>query len=100
MQEGVPVIATKVGEIPNMIVGPDGATAGGLIDETRDSKVYFQTVCDATLKMIDPAQRRRAAQTARDLRANLDINVMVDRYLDVYEKAKLQKATTAPSPLF
>ena len=95
LQEGVPVIATRVGEIPAMIAR-DGEAAGVLIDNIRESPAFFQHVADAMAQMLDPATRARAAQIARDLRPQFDMDVMAQRYLAVYQKA-IQRAS-APAP--
>ena len=86
LQEGLPVIATRVAEIPAMITH-NGAVAGVLVDNIRESPTFFRRVADAMEEMLDPGNRARAAQVARDLRPQFDMDVMARRYLAVYERA-------------
>ena len=93
LQEGVPVIATRVGEIPAMIVR-DGERAGVLIDNIRDSPLFFHSVYQAMLEMMDPKRRARATQVARELRQSFDMEAMVQQYLGVYRSVSAGRTQT------
>jgi glycosyltransferase involved in cell wall biosynthesis len=86
LQEGLPVIASRVGEIPAMIAR-DGEVAGVLIENIRESPVFFEAVYEAMLEMVDPSARARAAEVAREIRPLFVMDRMVRRYLEVYDEA-------------
>lgn len=87
LQEGLPIIATDIGEIANMITGKRGQRAGILLPGLRDSEAYFAKLCDAMEAMLDPQQRRRFSANAVALSKSFNMDQLVKRYLKVYAKA-------------
>ena len=86
LQEGIPVIATSTGEIPSMIC-LGAQTAGVLIENVRNSPSFFDLVYQAMLEMTDPDRRSRAAQVANRLKTAFDMDVIVKKYLRLYDLA-------------
>jgi glycosyltransferase involved in cell wall biosynthesis len=83
LHEGVPIIATDVGEIRTMITR-DGEIAGMLVDNIRKSELYFEEIYTAMLAMTDPTRRARAAALAAELGRGFDMAEVMWQYLDVY----------------
>ena len=95
LQEGLPVIATRIGEIPSMIA-EGKETAGALVDNTRNSPLFFEAVYQAMVNMMDPERRERASALARRLSARFDMGALRREYIEVYEEA-MKKVAGRPA---
>lgn len=83
--EGVPVIATNVGEIGRMIQAPDGELAGTLL--SFDGGVSVAELAAAMQRMIDdPEMRQRQGALARQAFGKFDMDECARRYVRLYEE--------------
>ncbi len=87
LQEGLPGIVTDLGEIRAMMTDDSGATAGLLLDNTRDSETYFADLAQAMERMCDPATRAGFAATARTRASLFDIDRLVAQYEGIFDDA-------------
>lgn len=86
LQESTPVIATDIGEIRTMI--DDGSIrAGILLENKRNSDVFFDDLFQAMVDMADAEKRQIWAENAAVLGQSFDMDAMVDIYEDIYAKA-------------
>ena len=86
MAKGLPLIATQIGEIPDIVGTGDGAA--GLLVPLKDDGLDMDALVAAAQHMLAPAVRTTFGTNARarfDAKYRLD--QMVDRYAKVYEKA-------------
>jgi glycosyltransferase involved in cell wall biosynthesis len=96
MDAGLPVIATRVGGIPDLI--DDGVE--GLLVERRDP----EGLADAIAQLLsDPAEGRRMGERARERRRReFDMDVMAanleDLYLRLYRRTRRGRRDAAPVP--
>ena len=64
LQTGTPVIATRIGEIENIIKGPEGA-AGILLEHQRDTELFTRSLQEAMAAMLSSSERERYARAAK-----------------------------------
>ncbi len=90
MQAGKPVVATRVGGVPELI--DDGVT--GLLVEPGDASGF----ADAIARLLrDPELRAEAGRRARERQQNeFDLDLMVGRLETVYERLYEQKRDRKP----
>lgn len=89
LQEGLPSIVTDLGEIRAMMTDDSGATAGLLLDNTRESDTFFADLASAMEAMCDPATRAGFAATARTRAQLFDIDRLVTQYEGIFDDATL-----------
>jgi glycosyltransferase involved in cell wall biosynthesis len=77
---GVPVVATNVGGIPDLIM--DGVT--GFLVPPKDSEALAGALVKAL--QMNNAERQKITQNAYNNRANYDPAVIADRYRELYDK--------------
>lgn len=95
LQVGTPAIATRVGQIEEMI-SQDGATAGILIEAVRDTHVFIEALTDAMEKMLSKSRRKKMAKAALVMGKHYMIANIASRYRSLYDE--LLPTTTAPVP--
>jgi glycosyltransferase involved in cell wall biosynthesis len=86
LQEGLPVIATNIGEIRNML-DLDGKPGGLILEPKRDTAVFAHDVMLAMRKMLDKRIRTQFRQKSRKLSAKFDLAKMIDDYDTVFHYA-------------
>lgn len=84
MQEGLPVIATDIGEIRNMICSPSG-NSGILIPNQRNSSQFFVSLKNAMKAMLDLEVRIELGRNATTLAKRFTLEKMTSKYLEIYE---------------
>ena len=92
LQEGLPVIATDIGEIANMITNRGGRRAGILLPNLRDSDRYFDMLREAMERMTVARERQKFAAVAGKINVAFSMELLVKRYLAVYAKARRRAA--------
>ena len=85
LQEGLPVVATDIGEIGAMVTDEDGGRAGILLPNLRDSAAYFAALEAAMEEMTDPGRRAVARAVAGRLAARYDLDRLAGDYAAIYE---------------
>ncbi len=85
LQTGTPLIATRVGEIPGMMEGPDGP-AGILIDYQRDTERFTRSLQEAMAAMLDGSTRDRYARAAREKGKTYSIEEVAREYAALYDR--------------
>jgi len=81
-----PIIASRIGEIPDMIVTDDQRIGGTLIDLHR-GKVQSDELASALVKMItDEKYYQECVNSVKLLKTKFDLDKITGKYLDVYMK--------------
>ncbi len=93
IQEGLPVIATDIGEVRNMLT-LEGEVCGILLEEQRDTQAFIADLQAAMARMLDGDTRARLAAQSRRLAPKFDTAKMVEEYQAVFEAAR--EALLAP----
>lgn len=84
LQEGVPVIATDIGEISNMLTDDSGRTAGEVLPLIRDTSEFSRALSDAMERMFDSVHYQNCAMVAETLGSKYSMNVMTKKYELIY----------------
>ena len=92
LQEGLPVIATDIGEIANMLTDRKGRRAGILLPNLRDSEGYFALLQKAMEHMLIARDRQKLAAVSEKIAGAFSMQLLVKRYLAVYAKARQRAA--------
>jgi len=87
MREGVPLIATDIGEISNLIQHKSKA-AGILIPNTRNSDIFFELLYEAMVKMMNDKTRNDYAMVSKTMSNRFTMNKVGKKYLSLYETAR------------
>ena len=96
LQEGLPIIATDIGEIKNMIIDEQrGIEAGLLIPNIRSSQEFFVNLYGAMLEMSNPNKRAYFKDQAAKLGQSYDIDDVANSYLDLYKAISSNDQTDA-----
>jgi glycosyltransferase involved in cell wall biosynthesis len=81
-----PIIASKIGEIHDMIVIDDQRIGGALI-ELQEGKVKSNELASALIKMINDEQYyQECVNTVKLLKTKFDLDKIAGKYLEVYMK--------------
>ena len=86
LQEGLPVVATDIGEISAMITSDDGERSGLLVPEHDDDATFAAALVDAMREMLDKQQRERMASVAAGRGRRFGIESVASLYSDLYER--------------
>lgn len=86
LQEKLPVIATDIGEISSMVIDGD-CSAGILIENLRNSEEFFEKLYLALIEMMDESARQQYSANAAKLCKKFDLDLLVDEYAAIYERA-------------
>lgn len=97
LQEGLPVVATRIGEIGPMLAPEGEPPAGLLVEYTRDTQQFIRTVENAMMEMLDPGRRKAFAGGALAMRARFGIEHSAEAYSALYRRLL---ANAAASPAF
>lgn len=90
MAKSLPLIATQIGEIPDIL--GTGDDAAGLLVPLKGDGLDMDALVAATKRMMDPALRQNFAHNARArFDAHYRLDHMVDRYAEVYDRAVADK---------
>lgn len=85
MAKGLPLIASRIGEIPALI--GEGETAAGFLVPLSGGELDMGAFLEATRSMLDPDVRRRLGANARArYEAEFTLTQMVDRYAEIYKE--------------
>lgn len=84
LQEGLPIIATDIGEIRSMMSAGE-ISAGILLADLSDDESFANEVCEAMTRMLDPALRAGYGANAGRLAENFAMDRLVEDYEAVYE---------------
>ena len=86
LQEGLPVIASNIGEIRNML--DLGGKPGGIIVELqRDTAAFAHVVMLSMQKMLDKRTRDQFRKKSKKLAVKFDLAKMIDEYDTVFKFA-------------
>jgi glycosyltransferase involved in cell wall biosynthesis len=86
-----PVISTDIGEIKTML-GTGSAVAGIAIPYVSDDDEFIQRVVVAMKQMLNPRKREKFLKGVEKMRKGYDFDDLIDRYVEVYEKAGMRSA--------
>lgn len=86
---GLPVIATAIGEVPDMLTAEDGQVAGSILPLLPgNTGLEVDTLAAAMQRLIaDKKFYQQQQQVALRVRAKFDINTCVAKYLQVFKEA-------------
>jgi glycosyltransferase involved in cell wall biosynthesis len=87
IQEGLPVIATDIGEIRNMLT-LEGELCGILLEHKRDTQAFTADLRAAMARVLDRKHRAVLAEQSRRLAPKFDIAKMVGEYQAVFAAAR------------
>lgn len=87
LQVGIPVISSRVGEIPKMIESKDGV-AGILVEPESDDVKFAIQIGIAMLKMSDSGIRTEFRKIAAKAGGRFDMSVVTDNYIAVYDAVR------------
>ena len=85
LQAGTPVVATRIGEIEQMLVQTEGV-AGILLKNTPDSRAFTEELYEAMRIMLSENERASYAQVAASAGRNYDMQGVACQYLAIYER--------------
>ena len=85
MQEGLPIIATDIGEIKNMMAGSN-EEAGILVENTDDTTKFINSFQKAMRQMLNPRTRENFQKAALNIGEKHDMQNVANQYLDFYKK--------------
>ncbi len=84
MQEGTPVIATRIGEIEQMITPPTLPAAGILLECERNTEHFIDRLGVAMAEMLDPDRRKEFSAGARANAERYNMSHVATRYANLY----------------
>lgn len=84
IQEGLPCIATDIGEIKNMITADTKEISGILIPNTPNDDTFIQHLTDALDKMCQEDLRLQYKSIAQKISNRYDLKSLSERYFDLY----------------
>ena len=85
IQEGLPCIATEVGEIKNMIQNDKGELAGILIDNNSDDQAFSTAIALALEQMYSSDIRKQHQAIVQEIAHKYDMHVLAERYVQLYQ---------------
>jgi len=91
MQEGVPAIATDVGEIKAMLLDED-MTTGLILPNVDDDDIYSNTLAEAMGVILDTDTRAKLAVNARALGSSFSIDALAGDYFSLYHRVIAARA--------
>lgn len=93
LQEGLPVIATDIGEIRSMMTESTTSTLCGiLLKNQRDSRAFFLELAMAMKEMCDPNTRSKYALSSNRKATEFDLDRLALAYKDVYDSTMVRFA--------
>lgn len=87
LQEGVPAIATDIGEVRAMLTAANGAAAGLVLPFDEDDAAFTAALSRAMDQMADPALRRALAPAVTEVAARYDMGRLAERYGRIFRAA-------------
>lgn len=91
LKTGTPVIATRVGEIPNLLDGPEGL-AGILIEHHRDTELFIEGLKNAMSEVLDSSKRQQYARAAVVQGKTFSMDKVARDYAAFYKDLLTEKA--------
>ena len=85
MHTGTPIIATRIGEIENMIV-KRGDVAGIVIENNDDTEMFVDGLKAAMQAMLDDSLRSSFRVASRKNGAEYSMDALTDKYIDLYKR--------------
>lgn len=85
LQTGTPVIATRIGEIEDMISGPEDE-AGILLEYQRDTELFTASLREAMADMLITSERERYARAARERGKTYSMDKVARDYAAIYDE--------------
>lgn len=85
LREGTPVIATRIGEIPNMLEWSED-TAGILIQEQRDTELFTRSLQEAMGSIMETSKREVYARAAKERGKFYNLGKVAKDYSAIYEE--------------
>ncbi|WP_171060630.1 glycosyltransferase family 4 protein [Poseidonocella sp. HB161398] len=86
-QEGLPMISSDMGEIPNMLT-IDSRIGGIIVPVERGTEAFTEKFAAAMERMLDAGTRRDFAADSAKISEKYSTDVMIDRYLEAYGAAE------------
>lgn len=93
LQEGLPLIATDIGEIRHMMSSSKEHVAGILLRNQRSTEVFTLELAEAMEKMLDPEFRLRARSLVASAASKFDMAKVVSDYEEVYRLCQSSQPT-------
>ncbi|RTL61508.1 MAG: glycosyltransferase [Pseudonocardiaceae bacterium] len=94
LQTGTPIIATRIGEIPNMISPANESPAGLLISPQKDDNAFINELFSSMVRMLDAELRRELIKGSEYLGRHYDMRKLADEYLHLYEATSKKRLDT------
>lgn len=88
---GKPILTTNIGEFKNQLTLDTGQIAGCLIDLVNGCPDVESFARQIALYANDPEQYAKLLEIVEQAMPRFDIDLLVDRYIEVYERAILRK---------
>jgi len=89
---GLPVVATDVGSIREIMTSENGEIAGGLISPKQNKELMVNEFADAIIQMIKNPETLKSAKFYAHKRAEYyNFDKLVDRYLEVFREVTKRK---------
>lgn len=99
LQSGLPVVATDIGEIPNILT-VDGDTAGCVVRRNECDDGLVNEMTHALIELVTDERRMDLArQTAYRAAARYGMDNLVELYLEVMDKYRLRGKPPLRSPI-
>lgn len=86
---GLPVVASDIGEIPNMLTLPDGGVAGAVLPRSGSNGGVDVSALQHSMERLleEPEWYRQQATRAQVAAQRFDLKVCVENYLAVFQQA-------------
>lgn len=85
MAQGKPIIASDVGEIPDMMTDNDGQVAGRIIKRTKVGKISISGLVRAIMAYCPDTNRRAPAEVSLQVfKARFTMTAMINSYSELY----------------
>ena len=89
MQVGLPIIATDIGEIRNMLLA-NGSAAGVVVPPDDDDAIFASSIADAMIELLDDAKRAQYAAESQIIGREYSMDVVTRKYVEMYKRCLKQ----------
>jgi glycosyltransferase involved in cell wall biosynthesis len=85
MKTGTPVIATRIGEIEELVMG-DGCEVGILLDNQRNTPKFINQLYEAMHAMLDESTRKNFSAASEAKGKKFDMKDLANEYAHTYQR--------------
>lgn len=85
MQVGLPIVSTRIGEIPKMLEAED-EVCGILVDPLESDEDFVEKIADAMISVMDVNVSRRLAKVSKKFGQRYDLSVVAQHYAEFYDR--------------